>query len=150
MQTVIAASLVITRTISAPEILWTLVSLFAAIYVFRLFWRAWANLKFLRKMGWNSIREYAATTSMIVFGALCIVPCMNTLAGVLAMAIPSASLNKVHPITFMITGIFITKSILVACFAYWIDRRQVRLIREIEVKGLNLLPGEPGMDRRDA
>lgn len=87
---------------------------------------------------------------MIVFGALCIVPCMNTLAGVLAMAIPSASLNKVHPITFMITGIFITKSILVACFAYWIDRRQVRLIREIEVKGLNLLPGEPGMDRRDA
>jgi hypothetical protein len=137
----LSSSLILTRTISVPEVLWTVVSLFAAIYVARLVWRAYGNLRYLRQMGWNSTREYSAKTAFIIFLALGIVPVLNTLAGLLAMAIPSASMTSVHPFTFVVTGIFILKSVLIAGFAFWIERRQVSLIRRIQDKGLHIEPG---------
>jgi hypothetical protein len=130
----IAISIVLTKTISIPEVGWTFISLFAAIYVGKLFKRAVGNLQWLKQNKWNGTREDAARVSVLVYGAMLFVTTANTTAGLIAMLIPSTSATSVHPLTYVVTAIFILKSLFIAGCAYLIDHLQLRII-ETTYKG---------------
>src|ERR1051326_4501774 len=59
----------LTSTISILEVAWTAVCLPGLYYAFRLFVRALGDLGILRRSRINSIREYAAITTIILFGS---------------------------------------------------------------------------------
>jgi len=126
-------SMTLTDTIAIPELVWTVIAFVAVIYVFRVFKRAVLNLSYLKKMGWNHGREDVAIISIITYGTLLFIQVMNMFVGILSMVIPSIKTNTVHPLTYVIVTIFILKSCVVAVSAFFIDRRQVVLIRKIQI-----------------
>lgn len=124
-------SVIITNTISLPELIWTVVAIFGAYYVSKGLRRSTGNLRYLRVMGWNSTREDAARISVLIFSTFMFVELMNVTAGIIVMTIPSASPKSVHPFTYVVATVFIIKAIGVAISSYCIDRMQVALIDKL-------------------
>lgn len=120
----------LTRTISMPEAIWTLVALIALIYVNRLFHRAIGNLRWLQKNKLNFAREDTARISVMIFGTFLMLVFLNFLVGVTSMMIPPRQ-NSVHPLVYVITIVFITKAVFIATMCYLIDRAQIRLIIKV-------------------
>jgi len=131
--------MIITSTISLPEILWTVICFIGLIYTFKLFIKAVGSLKFLKLGGINHARSYSAITTIWVFGSMTFSQFIYVLIGVFAMAQPSPG-DIVHPLTYAIFTAFICSSAIMAMIAYIIEARKEQLIKmllEIEERNGN-------------
>lgn len=82
----------------------------------------------------NSIREYAAITTLTLFLALVMVQIMFVVVGLLAMTVPSPN-GRVQPLSYIITAAFVIVSATFGAVGYVQDRRRqhiVKMIQEIE------------------
>jgi hypothetical protein len=121
----------LTHTISLVEVIWTLVSVIGCFYVTKLFSKAlgdWVTLKLNRI---NSIREFAARVVVLTYALLTIVEFGFVLAGVFAMASPSPMVGRVSPVSYALTGDFLTLDVLLTGGAYIIEHWRQQLIRKI-------------------
>jgi len=126
--------LIVTHTISVVEIIWTVVSGIGLYFNLHVFWRAAGDFLTVKIRKINSIREYAAVTTLQLFTALVIIQLMFVVDGGLAMTVPSPN-NKVQPLTYIITASFILVSALMALVGFMQDRRRaniIHMIKEVE------------------
>jgi hypothetical protein len=123
-----SSDLLITHTVSVPELLWTLFCLIGLIYSTKLFRRAVGNLSFLKDGGINYSREYSATTTIWIFGGMMFSQFIYVVIGVAAMLLPSPN-EVVHPFTFVVTIAFICSSAIMSVIAYVIEARKEQLIQ---------------------
>jgi uncharacterized membrane protein HdeD (DUF308 family) len=123
-----SSELIISHTVSVPELLWTLFCLVGLIYSTKLFRRAVGNLSFLRDGGVNHTRSYSATTTIWTFSGMMFSQFVYVLIGIIAMLLP-ASNNVVQPLTFVITISFVCSSAIMSIIAYIIEARKEQLIQ---------------------
>lgn len=123
----------ITHTISLPELVWTITTAFGTIFCARITNRAIIDLISLRIRRINSIREYAAITTLWCFVTWTLVEFSFCMAGVNAMTVPNPD-SKIHPPAqqYITLGIFEFMSFLLAWAAFTIDRRRIFLVRKLE------------------
>lgn len=120
----------ITHTVSVVELLWTTFCLVGLVFNARQLRRAVVDVSDLRRLRINSIREYAAITTVLMFLTWTITQFMFVLVGAIAMTSVSPN-NKVTPTSYVITVAFILISALFALAGYVIDIRRSKLIEKI-------------------
>src|SRR4051812_33551516 len=79
----------VTRTISWPELTWTVVSLLGFFFCGNVALRAMIQLLSMRVLKINSIREYAAITTVIAFLSWTAVQMVFAVIGIIAMVVPN-------------------------------------------------------------
>lgn len=121
----------LTHTISIVELIWTFGCLPGLYYNGRIFRRAVGDLVVLRVRRINSIREYSATTSLILFGYLTLIQAMFVTIGVIALTAPNPS-SRVPATGYAITASFLILSVLSSGIAFAVDRRRRLLISIID------------------
>lgn len=127
--------MIITHTVSLVEVIWTLVSLFGLYFNMHVLIRAAGDFLSVKVRRINSIREYAATTTLQLFITLVIVQLMFVVDGILAMTVPSPN-NRVQPLSYVITASFVIVSFVLALLGFMQDRRRhniVHMIRDVEI-----------------
>jgi hypothetical protein len=92
--------------------------------------RAVGDFVELRRRRINSIREYAATTTVFMFATWTLVQMMFVLVGLVAMTVPSPN-RRVAPTSYVLTGAFVMTSFFLAVGGYIIDQRRKALIAKI-------------------
>ena len=120
--------MIITSTISLPEILWTVFCFIGLLYSLRLFIRAVGSLKFLKLGGFNHTRSYSAITTIWVFASMTFSQFIYVLIGVFALAQPSPG-NIIRPTTYAIFIAFVCSSAIMTIIAYIIEARKDQLIK---------------------
>lgn len=124
-----AVSLV-THTISIVELLWTLFTFVGLIFNAKQLRSAVGDFIELRRRRINSIREYAATTTVYMFTTWTLVQGMMVGVGVLAMTVPSPG-ARVQPTSYAISAAFIGVSAMLGIGGYVMDKRRSALIDKI-------------------
>lgn len=120
----------LTHTISLIEIVWTLGCSPGLYYGIKIFRRATGDLFTLRRKKINSIREFSAMTTLILFGYLALMQFMFVLVGFLTMLAPQSNTNGAASTKFMVTGIFLLLSFLSSAIDYVVDKRR-RSLRDM-------------------
>lgn len=127
----IAMSSYLTDTISIPEVIWTsahALGLFANIMLLRM---AALNLGALRRLGINSIREYAAISSLISEALRVLIQFIFFSVGVVSLFIRSQNAEKVPAFQWVLTIAFLVVAFMLVG-ASWIDKwRRENLIKKI-------------------
>jgi uncharacterized membrane protein len=121
----------LTNTIAVPELLWTIFCSFALYYAVRVTRRARRALQALREAGINSNREYAAITTILFYATVSFVLFMFTFIGIAVMFVPSSN-DRIQPITWLVTGVFIAGAAALALALYMNERRREGLEKRIE------------------
>jgi hypothetical protein len=123
----------LTSTVSWPELIWTVAAAVGLVFNSISLIRAAADLIVLRIKKINSIREYAAMTTMCAYASWTLTQLIFVLIGVHAMSRPPVSAESSRQLFPLICFLFI--SAILAGTSIFIERRRVRLlmkIREIE------------------
>lgn len=116
----------LTHTISLVEILWTVISAMGLWFCGRLFLRAMGDVRWLKENELNGLRQHAATSSVFIYVTMSATQFGYVLIGVIAMILPSPN-NHVQPLTYVITAVFITMSVIKTTMAYIINERREAL-----------------------
>jgi hypothetical protein len=122
---------ILTHTISLIELLWTGCCTIGLFFNCKALARAAGDLLAVKIRRINSIREYAAITTMSMFIAMVIVQVVFVIDGALAMSIPSPN-NHVQPLSYVITSSFILCSFILSLLAYVQDKRRNNIIEMIK------------------
>jgi 4-hydroxybenzoate polyprenyltransferase len=104
---------VITHTISITELVWTLFALTGLVFNGSQLVQAVRDYVFVKKNKINSIREYAATTTFLMFASWTLVQFVFVVIGFLAMLVESPN-NVVSPVSYVLTMAFVVVSALLA------------------------------------
>lgn len=123
--------MILTHTISLVEIIWTFICTLGLFFNFRVLMRASGDLQFVKTQKINSIREYAALTTMSMFVALVVVQLVFVIDGCLAMTLPSPG-GKPQPLSYIITASFVLCSCILALLGFIQDTRRRYIITMIE------------------
>lgn len=121
----------VTHTISIVELIWTTFTFVGLIFNTRQLLRAVGDFVELRRRRINSIREYAATTTVFMFTTWVLVQLMMVMVGTLAMTQPSASPAHISPTSYGITTGFVLISAILGLGGYIMDKRRVSLVAKI-------------------
>lgn len=127
----IFASLIVTHTVSVPEILWTTFTLAGLILSALLLRRAVIDLFFIRAEGLNHYREFSANTTILTFMMLALIQLCYVVSGVIAMLVPTPD-DSVTPTTYGLTAVFLFSSAAFDLLALMINRRKGDLIEMIK------------------
>lgn len=124
----------ITHTISLPEMLWTAVTFFGLTYQISTLREALKDVQFLRNAGINSIREFAANTSLLSETLRTFVVFSFVLVGVIAMTLPAPTNGQGQPPTFgyVLTAVFILDAALISLGSMLDKYRRKRLIEMMQ------------------
>jgi hypothetical protein len=120
----------ITHTITLTELIWTALCAPGLGLTTRLFFKAGGDLVELKLRRINSIREFAAVTTMILYGCLTLVQFMFVVIGVFLMFIP----NNAHPYSpgqYVVATAFITVSAIFDITLLVLEARRQELLRKI-------------------
>jgi len=123
---------VITHTISIPELIWTLWCLVGLLYCLRLFWSSIQDWRYLTERGLDSIREYAAVNSVLIFATMTTTHLSFVVVGIVAMSIPPSTQHVIAPIYYVMAGIFMFTSSVKTLLAIIITTRKNNLVERIE------------------
>jgi hypothetical protein len=85
---------------------------------------------YVKKKKINSIREYAATTTFLMFASWTLVQFVFVVIGFLAMLVESPN-NVVSPVSYVLTMAFVVVSALLAVSGYITNARRQALIKKI-------------------
>lgn len=118
----------LTKTISVPEAIWTASCGAGLVFNARLAYNAVIDLVSLRVRQINSIREYAAITTVIAFASWAIVQMIFVFIGVVAML--NVNVSRVSTFQYVTVGVFLCGTILLSMAGYTVDRRR-RHIQEM-------------------
>lgn len=119
----IAVSPYLTNTISLPEVIWTVFTGFGLFLNIRLLKMAKDNLKSLRQLGINSLREFAAVTSLISESLRVLVQFIFFMVGAVAMMIPASTSTNPPAFQWVLSfALCVTAVILV--IASWVDKQR--------------------------
>lgn len=120
----------LTHTISLLEVIWTPFCFVGFVISARLLWRSGTDLVVLRVKRINSIREYAAMTTVYLFSALTIVQFLFMLIGGILMMRPE---TNEHPTggVFIVGSLFIMTSMIFDVLLLLVERRRQVIIRKI-------------------
>lgn len=119
----------ITNTISWPELVWTIVTLTGFFFCARVALRATLHLVSLRIRRINSIREYAAVTTVIAFASWTATQLVFVLAGVAAMVAHNHLGLTVT--SYALSGLLVLGSVLLSWAAFETDRRRQAIENKI-------------------
>lgn len=122
----------LTRTISVLEVVWTGFCIPGLYYAIRLFSRATGDLVILRKRRINSIREYAAITTIIMFSCMTLVQFMFVVIGGIAMTIPKHETHATTKSEWVVTTGFILVSFSLDIMLFLTERRRQQLLTKIQ------------------
>ena len=120
----------LTSTISILEVAWTAVCLPGLYYAFRLFVRALGDLGILRRSRINSIREYAAITTIILFGSHALVQFVFVLIGAIAMTLPSQG-GSASAGQRAVAAAFILVSLVMNTTLFVVEKRRSWLVAKL-------------------
>jgi uncharacterized oligopeptide transporter (OPT) family protein len=117
----------LTNRVALIEVIWTVGCLPGLYFNIHIARRAIEDLAILRRQKINSIREYSAVTSVVLFAYLATIQFAFVLVGILAMV----SLNSPRSGTasFATTGIFLLLSFLSSGIGFIVDKRR-RFLRD--------------------
>lgn len=118
----------ITNTISWPELLWTVTAGIGLAFNTVTTFRASIDLLTLRVKKINSIREYAAITTLLAYGSWTFIQFVFVVIGLNAMSKPTPG-NAEKQIFALVC--FLTISIFLALLAIIIEQRRTILVRKI-------------------
>lgn len=116
--------------VSYVEIVWTVLSMLAFYYQMRLLIRAGGDIATLRARKINSVREYAAITTVLLFFFLAFVQFCFVVVGLTLMTQVNPHKAGIAPYTTV--SIFLTVSFISATFSFLIERRRKSLLRMLE------------------
>lgn len=119
---------------SLTELIWTLGCAPGLYYNMRIALSAAIDLTAIRIRRINSLREYAASTSLTLFCYLALIQVMFVLVGGLAMIAPNHS-NEPSPMSYVITAVFLLISLMSSAIAFIVNKRRrnlLEMIRAIE------------------
>lgn len=120
----------VTNTISIPELLWTIGTSIGLFFNLRQLTRAVVDFREVRRRRINSIREYAASTTLYMFGSWTFIQVVFVLVGIAAMTIPSPQ-SLVSSVQYAILIGFVGISFFLAISGYIVDNRRAVLINMI-------------------
>lgn len=123
--------MILTHTISLPELVWTCVSAFGLYFALRLYLRAVNDMRWLVRLGMNSDREQAARILIVTYGLIAFSQLSSTVIGLIAMALPTANVGEVNPFTYVIAAVFILKSLTLAGGEFLVDRMRQALVKKL-------------------
>jgi hypothetical protein len=118
----------LTHTITLMEAIWTPFCLFGLLMASRLLSRAAGDLVVLRVSKINSIREYAAMTTLYLFATVCVIEFVFTLIGFVAMSLPNA---RVTTGGYVIGSLFICVTFALSIMLFLVERRRQVLLKKI-------------------
>ena len=119
----------LTGTVSVIEVIWTLFCVIGLIYSLKLMGRSATDLFAIRIKKINSIREYAAITTVILFVTLTLVQFLFVLIGVVAMlAEQSTSGSRTG---YVVAALFIFVSFMLDVSLYTVEKRRSALVKKI-------------------
>lgn len=121
----------ITNTITVPEILWTVFCLIGLFYNFRIFIRAFGDLRHLQIKRIDGLRRYSGRLSALTYGTWTLVQLVFVLIGVVAMTQPSPPHQIVTALQIEITVAFILTSLIIAGASFYNERGRRELLRKI-------------------
>lgn len=125
-----------THTISAPEVIWTGACIFGLLFNSRQLVGATTDYMYIRRRRINSIREYAAITTFVMFGSWVCIQAVFVFVGIIAMTQPNPTNNqKPQFLQFLLVIAFCSCSVFMAVVGYVVDVRRrhiVSLIAAIE------------------
>lgn len=124
--------MILTHTISAPELIWTVWCSAGLLFLLKLLRDAVVDWRWVIKSGHNSVREYAAINSVLVYTTMTLTELVFVIAGIVAMMIPPPVQQTVSPLTYTLTGLFITASAGKTIMAVIISIRKETLTEKIE------------------
>lgn len=119
----------LSHTIGAEEIIWTIFCSLALAYNLKITRTAAADLVALKMRRINSIREYAARTTLVAFGLWSMVQLLFVLIGIVSLIRPER--NAADPLTYSIMVGFILVSFILAVGTFLVERLRQRLIEMI-------------------
>ena len=123
-----------TNSISAIELTWTTLCAIGLYYAQKLLARAGGDFTSLRKRKINSIREYAALTTVLLYSAITIVQFLFVLIGIVSMMIvnrPSTSAGQM-----MVATSFLLVSAMLDVALFVVEKRREALVKKImEIEG---------------
>ena len=131
----------VTHTISWPELTWTIISFMGFIFCARVALRATIQLLSLRALRINSMREYAAVTTVIAFTSWTTVQAFFTLIGAVAMSVVNPTPLSLTQYTIL--ALFVAGSVSLSWAAYVVDKRRIELKQKIEAIEKNAEDGNP-------
>ena len=127
-----AASYFTWGTTNILEVSWVISSLLAVYYTGKLVRRALKNLQWLRANNMNFAREDSARIMITVFGIFFLMAVAFTVAGLVAAVIPAVRQGTIHPLTAVISSIFILVNVILTTGSWFITRAQRMLVDKIE------------------
>jgi len=119
----------LSNTITIYELAWTLICSPGLYYAGKLLRSATIDLVILRRNRINSIREYAAITTMIMFFMSALVQFMFVLIGVVLMTTKNGSSQSPQILIF---SMFVTVSLSKNFLLYIVNTRRRKLIEKIK------------------
>lgn len=121
----------ITHTISVVEVLWTSVCAFGLFYAVQLLLRAMNDVRWLIVHDMNGLRRHAAISSVLIYMGMTMTQLGYVIIGIIAMILPSPN-NKVQPLTYVITAVFITMSVFKTLISFALNRRRDELVKMVK------------------
>lgn len=119
----------LTNHITIPEVIWTVLCGIGLYFNASHFRQAVGDYVWVRHRRINSIREYAAITTMLMFGSWTLVQLAFVLLGGVAMLIPQQRVVGTGQLAFSVS--FILVSAFLAIMSYILNARRKKLIEKI-------------------
>lgn len=114
------------------EVGWTTVAAGSAALIARIVWRRLGTWWYLHQAGINSDKRWAATRRLVIDSGLLTLPLCNAVAGIAAMTTEPVQVTPTPAPTVqqaVITGCFMTSSLVVAAVALYLTRTDAALLR---------------------
>lgn len=124
--------MILTHTISLPELLWTVWCTAGLIFLLKLTRDAVRDWQWVIHSNHNGVREYAAINSVIVFCSMTLTQLVFVIIGLIAMMQVPAVQDQVSPLTYVIAGLFMLASASKTVFAIILVVRKENLVGKIE------------------
>jgi len=124
--------MILTHTISVPELIWTLWCGAGLGYLIKLLVGAIKDWKWIIHNGANGIREYDAINSVLIFATMNITQLAFVIIGLIAMTQPPAIAGHVSSLTYVNAAVFVFASSVKTILAVIISTRKQNLIERVE------------------